>query len=263
MPAEDRNRTSPFAFGGHRFEFRAVGSSQNVSMVNTVLATIVAAQFKAFSDAIEGTAGQLPTTPFKVSSAALRTHMGVVFNGDGYCEENQRMLVEERGLLRLDSGVDSIARMTSAENSELFESMGVFRIPEELVARQAGLLQQYVETVRVEAACLRDIGLKYHRREVEEEAGGTNEVAERLWAAMEELRAETLALSGGEHGVAAAPADAENPNAELLERARRARTLRLEKMVAWRHMLEAIDSARSDDDCLVTPYSDLLFVDNN
>ena len=53
IPSEDRNRTSPFPYGGHRFEFRAVGSSQNVSMVNTVLATITAKAFKEFADAIE------------------------------------------------------------------------------------------------------------------------------------------------------------------------------------------------------------------
>ena len=53
VPAEDRNRTSPFPFGGHRFEFRAVGSSQNVSIVNTVLASITAKAFKEFADAIE------------------------------------------------------------------------------------------------------------------------------------------------------------------------------------------------------------------
>lgn len=58
VPSEDRNRTSPFPYGGHRFEFRAVGSSQNVSMVNTVLATITAKAFKDFSDAIEK--GQKP-----------------------------------------------------------------------------------------------------------------------------------------------------------------------------------------------------------
>merc|ERR1712072_1164827 len=58
FPAEDRNRTSPFPYGGHRFEFRAVGSSQNVSMVNTVLNTISAATFKDFADKIAG--GQSP-----------------------------------------------------------------------------------------------------------------------------------------------------------------------------------------------------------
>lgn len=268
VPAEDRNRTSPFAFGGHRFEFRAVGSSQNVSMVNTVLATIVAAQFKAFSDAIEGLGGQVPQTPFKVASAALRNHLRVVFNGDGYCEKNQRMLVEERGLLRMDSGIDAIARMTSPENAALFESMGVFRIPEELVARQAGMLQLYVETVRVEAACLRDIALKYYDRELQEEGGSVEEgcsMTEELWDMLVELRSEMRALEGGAHGgpVPAASDAAAEHNAELLSRARRARVLRLEKMVAWRRTLEGLDENRSADDCPVTPYSELLFVEHN
>ena len=66
VPAVDRNRTSPFPFGGHRFEFRAVGSSQNVSFVNTVLATISAAAFKEFADAIEG--GKKPECDEKLVS---------------------------------------------------------------------------------------------------------------------------------------------------------------------------------------------------
>merc|ERR1711939_220021 len=65
-PAEDRNRTSPFPYGGHRFEFRAVGSAQNTSLVNTVLNTITANAFKGFSDAIE--AGKKPQ---EVAAAAL------------------------------------------------------------------------------------------------------------------------------------------------------------------------------------------------
>merc|ERR1712137_169969 len=67
VPAEDRNRTSPFPYGGHRFEFRAVGSSQNVSMVNTVLATICASSFKEFADQIEAGA-----SPKEVASQALQ-----------------------------------------------------------------------------------------------------------------------------------------------------------------------------------------------
>ena len=77
VPAEDRNRTSPFPYGGHRFEYRAVGSSQNVSLVNTVLQTITAKAFKDFSDAIENGA-----SPKDVASQALKDSWRVIFNGE-------------------------------------------------------------------------------------------------------------------------------------------------------------------------------------
>ena len=93
VPAVDRNRTSPFPFGGHRFEFRAAGSSQNVSMVNTVLATIVAESFKDFSDQIEG--GKKPED---VAKDALNKHWRVIFDGNGYdpawLEEANRRIVK-------------------------------------------------------------------------------------------------------------------------------------------------------------------------
>ena len=82
VPAEDRNRTSPLPYGGKRFEFRAVGSSQNVSMVNTVLATATAESFKVAADAIE--AGG---TPADVASDMLKENFNCVFNGNNYSEE--------------------------------------------------------------------------------------------------------------------------------------------------------------------------------
>merc|ERR1711915_285020 len=98
VPAEDRNRTSPFPYGGARFEFRAVGSSQNVSMVNTVLNTIAAEKFGEFADRVE--AGE---DMAEVAREALNKHWKVIFNGDNYCEENQAMLTES-GVWRIDSG---------------------------------------------------------------------------------------------------------------------------------------------------------------
>merc|ERR1719223_1626578 len=120
VPAEDRNRTSPFPYGGARFEFRAVGSSQNVSMVNTVLNTIAAEKFGEFADRID--AGE---DPLDVAREALKKHWKVIFNGDNYCEDNQQMLTDA-GVWRIDSGVEAIATLSSEKNVALFEKMGVF-----------------------------------------------------------------------------------------------------------------------------------------
>ena len=106
IPAQDRNRTSPFPYGGHRFEFRAVGSAQNVSLVNTVLNTITANAFKEAADRIEG--GE---TAQAVAADLINTHVPkVVFNGDNYDEANQEMLTK-RGVWRIDSGVGGGARI--------------------------------------------------------------------------------------------------------------------------------------------------------
>ena len=120
VPAEDRNRTSPFPYGGHRFEFRAVGSAQNVSIVNTVLATITAKSFKDFSDAIES-----GKSPRDVATQALKHSWKCIFNGDNYDEENQKMLTD-KGVWRIDSGVEANKRYTAEKNMALFGEMGEF-----------------------------------------------------------------------------------------------------------------------------------------
>ena len=89
----------------------AVGSSQNVSMVNTVLCTIIAEQFAAFSDAIEGGA-----KPADVAASALTDHWKVIFNGNGYSEE-WPIEAGKRGVWRIDSGVDSMAVLGNAKNT--------------------------------------------------------------------------------------------------------------------------------------------------
>lgn len=110
IPNEDRNRTSPFPYGSGRFEFRSVGSSQNVSLVNTVLNTILADTFKEFSDQLEGGA-----TPQEVTRAALDSHWKSIFNGDNYCLQNQEELTA-KGLWRIDSSVDAIKRFSAPKN---------------------------------------------------------------------------------------------------------------------------------------------------
>jgi glutamine synthetase len=144
VPAEDRNRTSPFPYGGHRFEFRAVGSSQNVSLVNVVLNTITADAFASFADAIEG-----GMTPKAVAQTSLTTHWDAIFNGDGYDAENQKMLTK-RNVCRIDSPVEAIYQLASPKNEAMFGAFGVFSTAE-LRARTDVQLRHYAEAVRIEA----------------------------------------------------------------------------------------------------------------
>ena len=148
---EDRNRTAPFPFCGNRFEFRAVGSAQNVSLVNTVLNTITANAFKEVADRIEG--GE---TAQAVAADLINTHVPkVVFNGDNYDEANQEMLTK-RGVWRIDSGVEATTRLTADKNVALFSTHGIFR-QEELEAREEVLLDHYAGHVEMEALCMVDM----------------------------------------------------------------------------------------------------------
>ena len=150
IPAEDRNRTSPFPYGGARFVFRAVGSSQNVSLVNTVLATLTADGMATISDRVERGEDAVA-----VARDLLARHMRVVFNGDGY-DPGWPAAAEQRGLWRIDGGVQAIGRFTALTNVELFSKHKVFS-PEECEARREVLLNHYTGTVECEALVMADM----------------------------------------------------------------------------------------------------------
>jgi len=236
VPAEDRNRTSPFPYGGHRFEFRAVGSSQNVSMVNTVLASITAKAFKEFSDAIEKGA-----KPRDVAAKALNDNWKVIFNGNGYDPANQEMLTKS-GVWRIDSGVEAMCRYTAPKNIALFEELKVLT-SEECHARQAVHLNHYVGTVEIEVNCLIDMINQHIIPSCKESGVGP---LEDLYAGVVTLK---NALAEIHH------AGDEKAKAEL------ARTLRLETMINIRETCDAAEAVVPADKWTLATYKDLLFLD--
>ena len=236
LPSEDRNRTSPFPYGGHRFEFRAVGSSQNVSIVNVVLATIVGKAFKEFSDAIEGGA-----KPVDVATKALKDNFRAVFNGNNYCPENQKMLTE-RGNWRIDSGVEAMCLMTSEKNIKLFEEMGVFT-PRECEARQTATLNHYTGTVEIEALCMLDMINQQVLPCVVKSGACSPDALKR--------DVETLKKAIHEIHAAESPAD----------KAKLARVMRLETMIDIRANCDAAEAVVPESDWTLPTYKDLLFLD--
>ena len=119
----DRNRTSPFAFTGNKFEFRMPGSQINLADANTILNTIVAKSLKNFLEAVDG-AGDFEKAAFAWVRSTLTAHQRIIFNGDGYTDE----WIEEagrRGLLNLKSTVDAAPHMLDPKNIALFEEFGV------------------------------------------------------------------------------------------------------------------------------------------
>ena len=238
VPAEDRNRTSPFPYGGGRFEFRAVGSSQNVSMVNTVLNTIAAEKFAQFSERIE--AGEDPS---EVAREALNKHWKVVFNGDNYCEENQAMLTAN-GVWRIDSGVEATAAITKEKNTALFEKMGVLS-KEECFARQDILHGHYTGTVEMEALCLIDMINQHIIPSVK--AAGVGPLAD-LEAAVGTIKS---ALQAIHHA------------SDAHEKASLARVLRLETMIDIRATCDAAEEIVPADLWTLATYKELLFLDSH
>lgn len=238
VPAEDRNRTSPFPYGGARFEFRAVGSAQNVSLVNTVLNTIAAEKFAEFADRIE--AGE---SAGDVAREALKKHWKVVFNGDNYDEANQKMLTDS-GLWRIDSGVEAIARLTAAKNVALFEKMRVFT-SEELTARQDVLHDQYTGTVEMEALTL--IDMIYQNIIPSVKAAGVGPLSD-LEAAVPILKTAMAAIHAAK---------------SCQEKAELARVLRLETMIDIRAVCDAAEEIVPSNLWTIATYKELLFLDQH
>ena len=151
--AGDRNRTSPFAFTGNRFEFRAVGSGQSVAGPLVAMNTILA-------DSLNWMAGKLEAETAKGAdlNAAIQTilkevidnHGAVVFNGNGYSEEWHKMAVEQRGLRNLRTTADALPVLQEPAIVELFSNMGILS-PVELASRYETYAEQYILSIEVEA----------------------------------------------------------------------------------------------------------------
>jgi len=237
VPAEDRNRTSPFPYGGHRFEFRAVGSTQNVSMVNTVLCTIFAESFANFSEQIEKGA-----KAEDVAAKALEDHWRVIFNGNGSSEE-WPIEAGKRGVWRIDSGVESMSALGSPKNTELFSKMSVMT-PEECTARVAVMHEHYAGTVEMEALCMIDM------------------IKQNIIPSAKAAGLPTADLEKGAASVASGLASL-HAAADEEAKATVARVLRLETMEEVRLVCDKTEEDVPADLWTIGTYKELLFLDAN
>ena len=155
--ATDRNRTSPFAFTGNKFEFRMVGSSDSVASANTVLNTIVAEAFKEAADQLEQ-AEDFDMAVHDLIKELLAAHRRVIFNGNGYSEEWVKE-AEQRGLPNLRSMVDAIPALVTDKAVKLFEEFGVFTRAE-LESRAEVEYESYAKSINIEAKTMIDMAGK-------------------------------------------------------------------------------------------------------
>ena len=144
----DRNRTSPFAFTGNKFEFRMLGSTANIDCPNTILNTIVAESLDYISDYLEGK-DDLDKALNEVLKKILKEHKAIIFNGNNYAPEWVEE-AESRGLLNLKSSAEALPHYTDEKNIKLFEKHGVYT-KLELESRKEILLEKYCQTINIEA----------------------------------------------------------------------------------------------------------------
>ena len=144
----DRNRTSPLAFTGNKFEFRMLGSSQNIALPNVVLNTAVAESFKQFADILE-VSDNFDKTLAKLLRDTFKAHRRILFDGNGYSEEWEKE-AESRGLLNLKSSVDAYKCFNLDKNVKLFTEHGVMS-KTEIESREDILFENYSKIINIEA----------------------------------------------------------------------------------------------------------------
>ena len=156
--ATDRNRTSPFAFTGNKFEFRMVGSSDSIAPANVVLNTIVAESFREIADELEN-ADNFDMACHDMIKKLFTEHHRIVFNGNGYSDEWVEE-AERRGLPNIKSMVDAVPALTAPKAIKLFESFGVFT-ESELRSRAEIKYEAYAKAINIEAKSMIDIASKH------------------------------------------------------------------------------------------------------
>ena len=150
----DRNRTSPFAFTGNKFEFRMLGSASSISDTNVMINTMVAEVFSSFADRLEK-ASDFEAEVKAIIKEVYENHKRIIFNGDGYSDE-WKLEAEKRGLLNLVSTPDALPLLKSEENIALFEKHKVLNRAE-ILSRIEIVLENYTKTIHIETLTLMEM----------------------------------------------------------------------------------------------------------
>ena len=155
--ATDRNRTSPFAFTGNKFEFRMLGSTASVSGPNVVLNTAVAEELRQFADILEASS-DFETDLHELIKKVIREHKRIIFNGNGY-DDSWLVEAEKRGLLNLRTTPDCLPQFLAKKNVELFTTHKVFS-EIEIKSRYEILMENYSNVINIEALTMVDMAKK-------------------------------------------------------------------------------------------------------
>ena len=151
----DRNRTSPFAFTGNKFEFRMLGSSNSIACTNIMLNSAVAESLKIYADRLEGEE-DFETALHKMIQKTIKDHKRIIFNGNGYDDSWIKEATEERGLLNYRTTADCMPHLLDEKNVDMLTSHGVFT-KAELKSRYEIMLENYCKTIIIEANTMVDM----------------------------------------------------------------------------------------------------------
>ena len=150
----DRNRTSPFAFTGNKFEFRSPGASASIAKPNIIINTAVAESLRQFADTLEG-AEDFTAALHDLIRNTIRAHKRILFNGNGY-DASWLVEAKRRGLMNLRTTPEALSHLLDEKNVELFERHGVFSLAE-LRSRYEILLANYIKVIHIEAETMIDM----------------------------------------------------------------------------------------------------------
>ena len=154
----DRNRTSPFAFTGNKFEFRMVGSSDSIACANIMLNAAMAETLKEFADRLEGVS-DFESALHDLIKEAIKAHKRIIFNGNGYDDAWIKEATEKRGLLNLRTTPDALATVLEKKNVEMLTSLKIFS-EAEIRSRYEICLENYCKTVNIEGLTMVDMARK-------------------------------------------------------------------------------------------------------
>ena len=155
----DRNRTSPFAFTGNKFEFRMVGSNDSISCANVMINGAVAESLRQFADRLENCEGDFDTCLHDLIRETIKKHKRILFNGNGYDDAWIREATEVRGLENLRTTPDALQMVLDPENIQMLTSHRIYS-ETELHSRYEISMENYVRTVRIEALTMVDMARK-------------------------------------------------------------------------------------------------------
>jgi glutamine synthetase len=259
MHGGDRNRTSPFAFTGNKFEFRALGSSQSLSLPNTVLNTIVALAIDDLAEELEDQLQQ--GTDLEAALRPILQHTWaenkqIIFGGDNYAPEWHEE-AEQRGLLNLRATPDALPYLVADEVISMFDNYGVLS-ERELHSRYDVFLEQYVTKLNIEAETAASIA-----RTMLLPAAATH-LSLLLGAQLSDLAAETSDLIA-EFAAAIRALESANlaenqPHDDVLEHAKYMRDQVVPAMAAVREVADRLERIVADDLWPLPKYSEILFI---
>ena len=264
----DRNRTSPFAFTGNKFEFRMLGSSNSIACANIMLNAAVAESLKIYADRLENV-DDFETALHDMIKKTIKDHKRIIFNGNGYDDAWIKEATEERGLLNLRTTPDAMPAMIADKNVKMLTAHKIFS-PAELHSRYEILLENYSKTVNIEALTMVDMARKEILPAVE---GYTKSLAETLAAKKAAVAglpckyetATITKLSELSDEIADATADLDGEIAkfqaieDVTEAANDIRDVILGKMDALRAVCDEAEKITAKEFWPFPTYSDLLF----